>query len=264
MKLMDTTMLFLATLWLLGLPVMADATVPTELTELWRRANQQFQTAQGQEDYALAALYFETIVTKGVRNGYLYYNLGNAYLKADRLGEAIVNYRRAERYLADDAELRENLRYARSLLKVTFVVPGPSQFLHYLWFWHHCAWSIRWYLLLLCYSGCWICLLVRLIRRSGSCAVWLTLCGLGVLAFGSSLGYETWLERTYPPAVLVGNDSVIRKGDGDRYESLYAQNSIVSGVEVRVVETRGEWCKVELPDQLYGWVKKSKINLIGD
>src|SRR5687767_5401361 len=52
------------------------------------------QPDEAQTFFAEAAVKFEVLVDAGVRNGRLYYDLGNAYLQAGRIGQAIVNYRR--------------------------------------------------------------------------------------------------------------------------------------------------------------------------
>ena len=57
------------------------------------------------------------LIDDGVDNGKLYYNLGNAQLQIGDLGQAIVSYRRAERLIPNDSNLRENLRFARSLCR---------------------------------------------------------------------------------------------------------------------------------------------------
>jgi tetratricopeptide (TPR) repeat protein len=242
-------------LLLLFIPDLAAA----EPEKLWQAANTQFQNAKTSEEYNLAAASFETLVKLGVRNGYLFYNLGNAYLKANRLGEAIANYRRATLYIPDYSDLEENLRYARSLRQATFAVSESSQTMRYILFWHFWSWRIRFYLFLFCYSSLWLILLLRL--RYTTFPFWplFLMVILPVLACGISLIYESRLSATRLEAVLVGGDTQVRKGNGDNYETLYAENKAMAGVEVQLLETQGQWCKVELPDRLCGWVKQDKV-----
>ena len=54
------------------------------------------------------------IAEKGVVNGKLYYNLGNAYLKSGDVGRAILWYERALKLMPHDPDLRFNINYARS------------------------------------------------------------------------------------------------------------------------------------------------------
>ncbi len=68
-------------------------------------------------DYARAAESLQTIADTGVSNGQLFYNLGNAYLKNNDLGRALLWYEKAHVLLPDDPDLNFNMNYARSLTK---------------------------------------------------------------------------------------------------------------------------------------------------
>lgn len=60
---------------------------------LWDRAN----TAYINGDYHRAVVLYEEILSRGLSSVKLYYNLANSYFKEDRLGKAILFYRRALR-----------------------------------------------------------------------------------------------------------------------------------------------------------------------
>lgn len=68
-------------------------------------------------DFIKSAETFENIVKNDVNNPYLFYNIGNAYLKANQVGHAILWYERAKRLAPDDPDLNFNLSYANSLIK---------------------------------------------------------------------------------------------------------------------------------------------------
>ena len=55
-------------------------------------------------DYVTAIAGLEGIAQQGVRNGQLYYNLGNAHLKNDDLGGAILWYERAWQLIPNDPD----------------------------------------------------------------------------------------------------------------------------------------------------------------
>jgi tetratricopeptide (TPR) repeat protein len=67
------------------------------------------------ENYPAAIEKMETIARNGIENGRLYYNLGNAHLKNNDLGRAILWYERAAKWIPNDPNLRFNYDYARSL-----------------------------------------------------------------------------------------------------------------------------------------------------
>jgi tetratricopeptide (TPR) repeat protein len=68
-------------------------------------------------DYPAAIAAFSELVETGVRTGELFYNLGNAYLKAGDIGRAILWYERAAVLMPRDADLLFNLGYARGLTR---------------------------------------------------------------------------------------------------------------------------------------------------
>ena len=64
--------------------------------------------------YRKAILHYERLVASGVRNGNLYYNIGNVWFRLDDMGRAILNYKRSELYNPADPNLEQNLQFARS------------------------------------------------------------------------------------------------------------------------------------------------------
>lgn len=75
---------------------------------------QQADSAYNAEDYSRAiALYNESIEKEG-RSADVYYNLGNAYYRADKPGMAVVSYERALRLDPSGDDIRTNLEFVRS------------------------------------------------------------------------------------------------------------------------------------------------------
>ena len=67
-----------------------------------------------EKNYQGAADIFEKLIDQGETNGYLYYNLGNTYMRLGNTGSAILNYVRARALLPRNESLDANLRYAVS------------------------------------------------------------------------------------------------------------------------------------------------------
>lgn len=62
--------------------------------------------------YDEAARIYEELLSQGNHNAYLYYNLGNTYIRQSQLGKAILNYLKARQLLPRDKDLDANLNYA--------------------------------------------------------------------------------------------------------------------------------------------------------
>ena len=80
------------------------------LSSAWQKANQFFQ----QKQYDSAILYYESLADRNISNPELYYNLGNAYYKANKIGPAVLNYERALQINPDYTEARDNLTLTQS------------------------------------------------------------------------------------------------------------------------------------------------------
>ena len=70
------------------------------------------------KDFESAARMYENIRSQGFESAELYFNLGNAYFKQGKLGEAILNYMRAQRLNPSDEDIRHNLEFARQFSRV--------------------------------------------------------------------------------------------------------------------------------------------------
>ena len=87
-------------------------------------------------DYERAVSEFLKIADAGVQNGQLYYNLGNAYLRSNRIGHAVLWYERALEMIPEDPDLRFNHTYALSLTKDERPERGAS-LVRILFFWKY-------------------------------------------------------------------------------------------------------------------------------
>lgn len=206
-----------------------------------------------EQRFSEAIAHYQALVDAGVKDGRLYYNLGNAYFKASDLGHAILNYRRAQRLLPRDGDVAANLKLARAqtLDRIEDENEGA---------------------------------LVRLVRRlidwtaldevaAAVLLVWGILCGLTVSAIiwrrrrrallylvgGTAIvlflgvlcvGIKLLDEHGRPPAVVIAAEVEVRSGPGDDYLTEF---TLHAGAEIRLVERRGEWARIALPGNLQGW-----------
>ena len=69
------------------------------------------------QSFKNAANRYQLLVSDGVENGKLWYNLGNAYLQSGEVGEAIASYKSAQRFIPLNGRLKTNLEHARLLVQ---------------------------------------------------------------------------------------------------------------------------------------------------
>jgi len=236
-----------------------------EANTLFHQANEEYarNPASAVEIYRRAALRYERIVRDGgVRNGRLFYNIGNAYFRAEDIGRAILNYRRAQAYLPGDANLAQNLAYARSRRRDSFEEQQQTRVLRTLLFFHYdLSPNVR-TLLLTVFSGLfWMFAVVRLLR-SQWIPLWpLVVTGLVAAVFAGSLAAESVLGTSQKAGVILAQEVVARKGDGTSYEPSFT-DPLHAGTEFVLVESRSGWRYVELPDGRQCWLPASSVGLV--
>jgi tetratricopeptide (TPR) repeat protein len=216
---------------------------------------------EAREQFAEAAVKFQMLVDAGIRNGRLYYDLANAHLLADHLGEAIANYRRAERLIPSDPRLQENLRYARTLCRNQIPLSGEQTFWKTLLFWHYrSALRSRIVTALVAYVLFWMALVGWVYWRRNGWWFLLAAC----LAVWLAAGASSLIELYHPPpraGVIVAENTIVRKGNGEGFEPQFRE-PLHPGVEFTVREQRDDWVQIELNDGKSGWIQISDADLL--
>jgi len=209
-----------------------------------------------------AAQRFESIAGAGVVNGRLYFNLGNAYLQAGDVGKAILYYRRAQRLIPGDVMLEDNLAVARSRCLTSIAPTRRSALLRSAFSWHYStARSTRLGVGVLLYLVFWVLMMIRSFVRKTAVTGIVVVAGLLAAGCFCSVAVGDWAERRSPPGVVTGMDVVVVKGPGSGYQRQFVQ-PLQPGAEFTLVQQRGGWWQIELPDGQSGWVEGSEAELI--
>jgi tetratricopeptide (TPR) repeat protein len=238
-----------------GAPAAAPGAAGQDPDETFAAANRLYEGGR----FAEAAAAYQSIADRGYESAALYFNLGNALLKAGELGEAIVSYERA-RTLAPRAEdIRENLARARSLAVDVVPVPPASRFLSRLAAvkdWLSPAEALR-----AAAIGFWLVLAAaaaaRLLprgRRIARAATW-TFLGLWILAGGLAAIKVAEAARRQL-AVVVVREVPVRTGPGDNYTVRF---SLHEGTTVQVLRAAGDFLEIELTAETGGWVPAATV-----
>jgi tetratricopeptide (TPR) repeat protein len=244
---------------------------PERQREILRQALNAFDQAvavaredpgRARELYRQSAAAFETLSAHGIRNAALHYNLGNAYFRLGKLGRAILNYRRAQRLDPTDANLAMNLTYARNRVEPYIEPSGQQKLLSRLTFWvSRTSIATRFWLASITSVGGWLGLALWLRWRSRALLVLACLGIVVALANAGSIAWQLHAEAYRPPGVVVGSPRVLRFGAGEGYDPALTQ-PLGPGVELRVIDRRGEWVQVRLGDGKTGWLPSNAVEQI--
>ena len=59
----------------------------------------------------------------------------------------------------------------------------------------------------------------------------------------------------------MADEVIVRKGNSTSYEPQFNQ-PLYEGVEFTLIERRGDWLRIELPDGNSGWISADQAELI--
>lgn len=115
--------------------------------ELFTRANGEYETAikllsekndsEALESFARATRLYEKILDSGFKSGQIYYNLGNTYYRQGILGYAILNYRRSQKMMPRNEDLKTNLKLVKGEIKDREKKKEVPRVIQALLFWYY-------------------------------------------------------------------------------------------------------------------------------
>jgi tetratricopeptide (TPR) repeat protein len=206
-----------------------------------------------QGKFSEAASAYEKMIRSGSISPALYFNLGNAFFKSSRMGQAIAAYRQAEQLAPRDPDVRANLQFARNQIQGPTQPPGRVQRL--LGQLTVNEWTA------LVSAALWLCLLSLMLMQirpalksslrnlalgSGLATVALCGCLAVVLSAGSR-----------EIAIVNAHEVAVRSGPLDESQSVFTAHD---GAELAVLDAKNDWLQVNAGQRL-GWVKSEQMLL---
>jgi tetratricopeptide (TPR) repeat protein len=218
------------------------------------------QAAQGYYQQAIAG--YEQLVATGIHNAKLYYNLGNAYFRLNDLGRAILHYRRGLRLEPGNRQLQANLSYARSRRTDQIDVSPQHSLFHQLFFWsNELSVQTQWGLALIGYCLAWSCAFAHLLWRRAALLWGLAGAAFVCLVFAGSTLLTQYQHTTRRAGVIVAEEVVVRKGNGESYTPQLPQ-PLHAGTEFVVLEERGPWLAIQLDNGTSGWIRRDSAAVL--
>jgi tetratricopeptide (TPR) repeat protein len=209
-------------------------------------------------DYADAVAAFEKVLSEGVDDAVVHYDLGNAYFKSGKLGLAIYHYRRAHALAPRDDDVIANLDYARFLALdriegedtrtdrrvegwLDRITPDEAFRVAMLFWILAGAAAVAWQ---------WTPRGGAAWRRAAS-----TLLAMWVLAFVGAWAVER-RAAAVSEAVVIADTADVRNGPGATFATAFVLHE---GAEAVVEGERGGWVEISLPGELRGWIQAGSI-----
>ncbi|MCA9666359.1 MAG: tetratricopeptide repeat protein [Myxococcales bacterium] len=237
--------------------VPAGAARAETVAEAYKKAIAQFQKGK----YQAAVDELEKIAAIPTRHEDVYYNLGNAYFRLNKLGKAIYNYERSLQ-VAEREDARYNLETARALAqsRTEDVLKGAEREA----FWVRAVTALRarpWALL---FGVCWWLFfgLLLLARRRGGGALRAAIIAGAVLfgvasgLFGTLLAGRVYVDNRVQHAIVLPDSASVRELPNSSARKSF---TVHAGLKVRTIAADSGWLRVRLANGLEGWLPKRQL-----
>ncbi len=213
------------------------------------------------EQFRTAERLFTRVIDGGLEGPDLYTNLGNAALQAERLGGAVLAYRRALRLDPDHARALQNLEHARTLLPEWVPRPESGGVLDSFFFWHRTlSWSERSLAAAFCFALVGLLVAASIRLGQGTLRNFAFFPAVVWVALVASLVLDPTARAT-DQAVVTADGVVARVADSSLAPSPFPE-PLPGGVEVRILEERSPWVRIRLANGRDAWVKESGISRV--
>lgn len=223
------------------------------------RLLQEAEQAYVQGDYDTAIVVYQQVLDAGVFNASVYYNLGNAYYENGQIGDALVNYLKAQRLQPRDDAIAANIsriRGERANLQGRF--DEPIYMLADFSVVFLTRYELGW-LALLAWFGWFVWFVLWWVRRSRWLWYGLAIYGGAVAVLMALFFSRFYVETQQPRAVVVSLTAQVMSGPDETYLEIYR---LFSAAEMRLLERDGEWVRFVLPDGQQGWVESRYVSQV--
>lgn len=250
--------------------VKAQKTILEEATRFFQKGNnlvgEQPKVARTHYEKALRR-YKQLVDHYEVKNGRLFYNIGNVYFRLNDIGHAILYYRRAQELIEGDPNLQRNLTYARKTRQDAFEQTEKDKVLETLLFFHYdlpIAW--RAWMFAVAWIIFWVAMILRVSARNhgkrGRIPASIPIVSLIVaLVFLILMAIDQYHYTTTREGVIIANEVTTRKGDSVSYKPAF-DAPLHAGTEFVQLEKRGSWLQVRLPDERTCWLPGDTVKMI--
>ena len=216
------------------------------------------------EQFARSAELYETIIAGGFVSGQVYYNLGNAYYRQQKLGPAILNYRRAERLLPRDDDLQQNLLYARRELVDEQPEPALPEFFRSMLFWHFDTTLNESILIALgLYTAAAALVIIFIFTRRRAVRHLIVVAAVLLAAVVASVGWKYYDQEMVERGIVIAPACAVRAGHAD-FEPLITtlhegtEFVIEDRTSTRSAQAAATWLKISVGNTR-GWLLADDI-----
>ena len=227
-------------------------------------ALKEAETAYTQENYLQAIEHYEEILKIYGDSYEVYFNLGNAYYKAEKIAPAILNYERALLLNPGDAAIRFNLEIAK-LKKVDRIDP-IGEFFVIQWFrtiqnlLSVDTWASLGIVCFILFIGCLILFFFSKWMRLRKMGFYLGIVLLIMVICSNLFAWNQQKAIVERKSAIIFSPTVTIKSSPDASGTdLFVLHE---GTKAFIKSALGEWFEIELEDGNVGWIRQKDLERI--
>jgi tetratricopeptide (TPR) repeat protein len=207
--------------------------------------------------FSQSASKYQLLVDSGYQSSELFYNLGNAYFKANDNKSAILYYEKAKLLSPGDKDLEYNLAFARS--KVVDKIEAIPDLFFIDWFRsfrnHFSAdfWSLSSiFFFILALSG-FLFYFFSVQLRAKKISFWggVIVLFFAILSFAFAYGRQNTINQQRTAIIFV-QAVTVKSTPSETGTSLFVLHE---GTKVEIIDKVDNWHKIKIPDGNQGWIK---------
>lgn len=222
--------------------------------------------AYNEGKYDVAIENYNKIIDKGEHSAALYYNLGNAYYKLNKIAPSIYYYEKSLLLDPSDNEVKNNLSFARNMT-LDAIEPIPETGIDKIFsgitgFLSFDQWAITAIIFMLFFVLGYIAFYYvnyssqkRIALIGSMVSLFISL----VAVLFAYTEYDTYSSEQ--PAIVFENEVLVKSEPNNRSQEAFR---IHEGTKVFVLDTLSDWNKIKLADGKSGWVPTDNIKLLKD
>ena len=214
--------------------------------------------------YEKAIDMYKKVLASGVESGVLYYNLGNAYYKDNRITDAILNYERAKLFIPNNKDLIFNLDMANR--SITDKIDAVPEFFIVTWWktfigiFTSDTWAIismASFVMLLSFVFLFFFTRTYSLKKL---SFWfgIILLFLSFSSFIFASKTKNAIEK-HNTAIIFEPVINVKSSPGDVGTELFV---IHEGTKVEITQRSGDWIEIKLANGNKGWVKSDLVEII--
>lgn len=214
-------------------------------------------------DYEKAVEEYVKILDAGIESGCLYYNIGNAFFKIGKIGYAILSYKKAQKLIPSDSDLKSNLSFAQSLTEDSSLQPQLgnrlAQFIKIPFREFNlntvAIMLVTFYLMLIAMiiAG----LINSVFRRRATFFFYILLILFLITLAAFSVRYYD--EEAMRHGIVVAKEAECKYEPIDKSTTYF---TLKEGQEAVILKTRNGWRRIKRIDGKLGWVKSDAVEEI--